>query len=60
MVISLSILHFKYRSGWEKRAIAFASSRTRHIKNIRAMCRTPKTFYGVFPHLLMIHYFLHR
>ena len=28
-----------------------------HINNTCVICCTPKTFYGVFPHLLMIHWF---
>ena len=32
-------------------------TRTRHIKNTRVICRTPKTLYDVLPHLFLIHSF---
>ena len=35
-----------YRSAWERRAIALARPHTCYIKNIRVVCRTPKTLNG--------------
>ena len=38
-------------------AIALARPRTRYIKNTRAVCRTPKPWYGVLSQLFLIHSF---
>lgn len=38
------------KHGWKRRAIALASTSTRHIKNTRKVCRTPKTCYEVVTH----------
>ena len=45
------------RPGWERCAIALARPCTHHIKNTRAVCRTPKTLYGVLSQLFLIHSF---
>ena len=42
-------------TGWGRRAIALARPSTRHIKNKRAACRTPKTLFGVLSQLFLIH-----
>ena len=43
------------RPGWERRAIALPH--TRHIKDTRVVCCAPKTLYGVFSQLFLIHSF---
>ena len=42
--------------GWERHAIALASAKTRHIKNMHVVCHTPKTLYGRF---LICPWFIH-
>ena len=46
-----------YKPGWERQAIALAHARTHNSKTKRVVCGMSKTFYGVLPHLFLIHNF---
>ena len=43
------------RPGWERHHMPCIC----HIKNTRKVCHTSKRLYGVLPHLLLIHDFIH-
>ena len=50
--LMVDILFLRYeihnKPEWERRVITLAYTHTRHVKNTRAVCHTPKILYGAF------------